>query len=415
MLEIRMPKMGDGMDEGTILRWIKREGDAVAAEEPIAEIETDKANVEIPAEDAGVLARIVVKEGETVPVGAVIALLGSSADEAVPAAASRVAPAAEKAPATAQAPAAPPAPAPAPATRVKASPLAKRIAREIGVALDQVTGSGPGGRIVERDVRAAAAARGVPQPPATVPAVTVRGSVPEPAAPFLAGRDEDVSRMRRAIARRTVQSKQTVPHFYLTMPIDMDAAAALLEQINAESPERKVTVNDLVVKACAVALARFPEVNVSYTPDDRVRRYDAINIGIAVGTDDGLRIPVVTNCEAKSLLQISAEAKELIGKARSGALTPQEMSGGTFSVSNLGMFGIEEFGAIINPPESAILAVGAMLQEVVVAPNGGFVARRRMRVTLSCDHRTVDGLLGARFLQEVRRLIESPISLLAWS
>ncbi len=418
MLEIRMPKMGDGMDEGTILRWLKREGDKVAVEEPIAEIETDKANVEIPAEDAGVLAQIVVREGETVPVGAVIALLGSGAgDVAAPVAAAKpAAPAAKPAAAPKDAPAPASAiEAPAPAVRVKASPLAKRVAKELGIALQDVAGSGPGGRVVERDVRAVAEKRGVPAPPAPVPAVTVRGSVPEAAAPFLAGKDEDISRMRRAIARRTVQSKQTVPHFYITMPIDMDAAAALLEQINAQNPDQKITVNDLVVKACALALAKFPDVNVSYTPDDRIRRYETINIGIAVGTDDGLRIPVIPDCGVKSLRQISADAKGLIAKARTSTLTPQEMSGGTFSVSNLGMFGVEEFGAIINPPESAILAVGAMAAEVVVAPNGEFVAKKRMRVTLSCDHRTVDGLLGAKFLKEVRRLLEEPFSLLAWS
>lgn len=418
MLEIRMPKMGDGMDEGTILRWMKREGDPVAVEEPIAEIETDKANVEIPAEDAGVLLKIVVQAGETVPVGTVIALLGSGAVEQAPAVVERAAPAVsaavgQPAPAVAAAPIAPATPG-AP-VRVKASPLAKRVAKELGIALADVAGTGPGGRIVERDVRAAAAARGVQPPAAPLPAVTVRAGMPDTAAPSLAGRDEDISRMRRAIARRTVQSKQTVPHFYLTMPIDMDAAAALLDQMNAETPDRKVTVNDLIVKACALALVRFPDVNVSYTPDDRVRRYDTVNIGIAVGTDDGLRIPVIPDCGSKSLRQISAEAKELIGKARAGTLTPQEMSGGTFSVSNLGMFGIEEFAAIINPPESAILAVGAMVQEVIVGADGRFAARRRMRATLSCDHRTVDGLLGAKFLQEVRRLLENPLSLLAWS
>jgi pyruvate dehydrogenase E2 component (dihydrolipoamide acetyltransferase) len=219
--------------------------------------------------------------------------------------------------------------------------------------------------------------------------------------------------MRKAIAKRTVQSKQTIPHFYLVMPVEMDRAIALLAQMNEQAPDQKVTVNDLIVKACAVALAKFPEVNVSWTPDDKVRYYPTINIGVAVGTDNGLTIPVLNDCGSKTLRQISAEAKGLINKARASQLTPQEMSGGTFSVSNLGMFGVEEFLAIINPPESAILAVGTVAKEVAVAEDGSFEARQRMRVTLSCDHRTVDGLLGAKFLAEVKRLLEAPLNLLA--
>lgn len=186
----------------------------------------------------------------------------------------------------------------------------------------------------------------------------------------------------------------------------------LLAELNEQTPEQKITVNDLIVKACAVALSRYPDVNVSYTPEDKIRRYDTINIGIAVGTDNGLMIPVVPDCGAKTLRQIAAEARRLIERARSGSLTPQEMSGGTFSTTNLGMLGIEEFSAIISPPESAILAIGAVTPEVIVDANGGFIARRRMRVTLSCDHRSVDGLLGAKFLQELKRLLESPLNLL---
>lgn len=426
MPEVRMPKMGDGMEEGTILRWIKHEGDPVAVEEPIAEIETDKANVEIPAEDAGILTRIVVGEGETVPVGTVIAYIGEPSPaagngrEARPAGGPAAAPPRPEGAPGGPAPEieAKPAAARGPeAERVKASPLARKIAREMGVDLALLSGSGPGGRIVERDVLAYAEKAGIAAKP---PAVRESEAAPEvakplaaPAAPSLAGQDIDISRMRKTIARRTLQSKQTIPHFYLVLPIEMDKAMNLLDEINAENPEQKITVNDLIVKACAVALQKFPEVNVSFTPDEKIRRYAQINIGIAVGTDEGLTVPVISDCASKTLRQISAEAKVLIGKARSGTLTPQEMSGGTFSVSNLGMFGVEEFAAIINPPESAILAVGAVMPEVVVAEDGSFVARRRMRVTLSCDHRTVDGLLGAKFLQELKRLLEHPLSLLA--
>lgn len=234
-----------------------------------------------------------------------------------------------------------------------------------------------------------------------------------PATPALEGQDADLSRMRKAIARRTVLSKQTIPHFYLVLPIEMDRAIDLLAEMNAQNPEQKITINDLIIKACAVALAKFPEVNVSFTPDEKLRRYSTINIGFGVGTDEALYMPVIPDCGSKTLRQISAEARALVGKARAGKLTPQEMSGGTFSISNLGMFGIEEFAAIINPPESAILAVGAAMPEVVVAEDGSFVARRRMRVTLSCDHRAVDGLRGAKFLQELKRLLESPLNLLA--
>jgi pyruvate dehydrogenase E2 component (dihydrolipoamide acetyltransferase) len=437
MIEIRMPKMGDGMEEGTILRWIKHEGDE------IAEIETDKANVPIPAEDAGILAQVVVEEGKTVPVGAIIAYINPPGtvppDNGMP---DRVA--------TGEAGSTTPDaydvipdvdihPPVVVHEHVKVSPIARRMAEEMGLDLSQIAGTGGGvGRITKRDVMTylagkresgTPAAVKTPLPTAATPAPTVaetpRKPVPvpaaspttttlaAPAAPTQEGQDTEISRMRRTIARRTVQSKQTIPHFYLVMPVDMDRAMKLLSDLNADTPDQKITVNDLIVKACAVALTKYPDVNVSYTPDEKIRRYSAINIGIAVGTDDGLTVPVISDCGSRSLRQISAEAKALIGKARGGTLTPQEMSGGTFSVSNLGMFGVEEFAAIINPPESAILAVGAVAPEVTVREDGGYETRQRMRITLSCDHRTVDGLLGAKFLQEIRRLLENPFSLLA--
>ncbi|MCL5283611.1 MAG: 2-oxo acid dehydrogenase subunit E2, partial [Armatimonadetes bacterium] len=227
----------------------------------------------------------------------------------------------------------------------------------------------------------------------------------------LPGTDIEVSRMRRAIARRTVQSKQTVPHFYLITAVEMDRAMQLLEELNEMYPDQKLTVNDLVVKSCALALAEFPDVNASYTPDDRIRRYEAINIGIAVGTENGLTIPVISDCRDKTLRQIADTAKELIRKARSGALKPEEFSGGTFSISNLGMYGIEEFSAIISPPEAAILAVGAIAKEAVPDESDRISIKRRMRLTISCDHRVVDGVLGARFLNAVKRYLEKPAHL----
>jgi pyruvate dehydrogenase E2 component (dihydrolipoamide acetyltransferase) len=437
MAEIRMPKMGDGMEEGTVLRWMKQEGDTVSVNESIAEIETDKANVEMPAEDAGTLTKIVVKEGETVPVGAVIAYIGEVGPAAKPEAkntngANSSTPSADpmKTGEAGTAPSQTPPPAPTakggeenvPSTgpvaeRVKASPLARKMAQEAGIDLAQIKGSGPSGRIVEKDIVAFKEKGGASSQPLGEPSQPAPAASGKPlaaaAAPSLSGQDADISKMRKRIAKVTVQSKQTIPHFYLVVPIEMDSAMRLLTDMNAQSPDQKITVNDLIVKACAVTLTRIPDVNVSFTPDEKIRHYPSINIGIAAVTDQGLAIPVIPDCGNKTLRQISADAKAIIGKARAGTLTPQEMSGGTFSVSNLGMFGIEEFMAIINPPESAMLAVGAVAKEVTVAEDGGFVAKQRMRVTLSCDHRAVDGVLGAKFLQELKRLLEAPMNLLA--
>lgn len=430
-MEVRMPKMGDGMEEGTILRWIKHEGDSVQAEEPIAEIETDKANVEMPAEEGGTLSRIVVQEGQTVPVGAVIAYIGEAGAAVQAPAAARPqtngaqqekqapSPAAPAESVTSPPPSAPsygarqeaaPAPEPGPAPseeRVKVSPLARKMAAEMGIDLARVAGTGPGGRVVERDITAFQAR------PQAAPAAAPARTATAPAAPSLEGEDRDLTKMRKAIARRTVLSKQTIPHIYLTIGIDMDAAVSMLEQMNASTPDHKVTVNDAILKACAAALVKLPDVNVSFTPEEKIRHYAQINIAVAMGTEEGLWMPVIRDCGHKTLRQISADANEFKFRVRSGGITPQEMSGATFSVSNLGMFGIEEFAAIISPPESAILAVGAIAPEVVTGEDGGFAVRKRMRVTLSCDHRAVDGLLGARFLQELRRLLQNPFELLA--
>ncbi|HSV74175.1 MAG TPA: dihydrolipoamide acetyltransferase family protein [Chthonomonadales bacterium] len=420
MAEIRMPKMGDGMEEGTILRWLKNEGDTIAVEEPIAEVETDKANVEIPSEEAGTLLKILAKEGDTVPVGVVIALVeGPGGGVAATSEAKSAPTAAEAAPGGVAGQASRPATA-GPTARVKASPLARRMAEALGIDLSRVAGSGGGvGRIVARDVEAARAsgaqAPAAPAAPRAAPPATAapRRTAPRDAPGVVpTATDTDISKMRRAIARRVVHSKQTAPHFYVTMPVEMDRAVDMLAQLNTAAPDRKVTLNDLVVRACAVALTAFPDVNVSFTPEEKVRRYDAIHIGIAVGTDNGLMIPVITDCGHRTLREVADTARSLVRRARAYELTPQEMSGGTFTVSNLGMFGVEEFAAILNPPEAAILAVGAAAREAVVGADGTIAARTRMRLTLSCDHRAVDGLLAARFLQEVRRLLESPVLLL---
>jgi pyruvate dehydrogenase E2 component (dihydrolipoamide acetyltransferase) len=408
--------MGDGMEEGTINAWLKQEGQQVTAGEPIAEVETDKANVEISAYENGVLTKIVVAVGQTVPVGEVIAIIGGPSKggngSQVSASTPEARPSARRAEPEPAAPKseAPPAPAPPPSSpaaargpegheteRVKSSPLARRMAQELNIDLARVTGTGPGGRIVERDIKAfqeqpGAAGVGQPRLPTT----------PQEIKP---------SKMRDAIARRTVQSKQTVPHFYVTMIVEMDRALTVLKEMNGDA-ESKVTVNDLIVKACATALGRVPEVNASWA-DGTVRRYAEAHVGVAVGIDEGLIIPVIRDCQAKTLRQISTDAKELIGRARSGRLTPAEYSGGTFSVSNLGMMGVDEFIAIINPPEAAILAIGAIVREPVVAENDQIAIRSRMKITLSADHRLLDGVLAARFVQEVKKALEAPGSLLA--
>jgi pyruvate dehydrogenase E2 component (dihydrolipoamide acetyltransferase) len=443
MAEVRMPKMGDGMEEGTINAWLKKEGDAVNAGEPIAEVETDKANVEISAYESGILTRIVVQVGQTVPVGEVIAQIGAEA-----AAKGNGAQTPAGGPATADAksrpttsgnggkqagageegkapPVAEPGPQPAPSAapssgapeseRVKSSPLARRVAESLGIDIAQVRGTGPGGRIVERDVlafQAQAPPHPAPVMPSVPPSQRPVSTPPPVTAPV--GRDIKPSRMREAIARRTVQSKQTQPHFYETMVIEMDRALALLKELNADVTDGKITVNDIIVKSCATALAKVPEVNATWTPEGTIRRYAEAHIGVAVGIEEGLIIPVIRDCQSKTLRQISAEAKVLIGKARANQLKPEEYSGGTFSISNLGMMGVDEFIAIINPPEAAILAIGSIVREpVVLDDSDAIVIRSRMKVTLSSDHRLLDGVIAARFLQEVKRALESPYSLVA--
>ncbi|MGQ9541701.1 MAG: dihydrolipoamide acetyltransferase family protein [Armatimonadota bacterium] len=403
MAQVIMPKMGDGMSEGTILRWLKKEGDPVDAGDILAEIETDKASVELPADVSGKLAAIAAKEGETVPVGAVIAeILGEGEQpQVVPSApAEAVAPEAT-APTSERVQEETPA-----QERVKASPLARRIAREAGIDLAMVKGTGPGGRIVERDVQQfLASGQTVPSPPITEPARPAAAVVETPT---LTG-GEPLSRMRRLIAERTTLTKQTVPHFYVTMDVDMTEAMALREKLNTALSEDapKVSVNDLVTKACALALARHPRVNALYQ-NERIYLSNEIHIGIAVALPDGLIVPILRHCERKTLRQITAETRQLVEKARAGRLTPEEYTGATFSISNLGMYGVDEFIAIINPPAVAILAVGAVQKQPVALDDDTVVVRSRMKVTISADHRALDGAVAAEFLRELKAILENP-------
>lgn len=421
MAEVAMPKMGDGMEEGTITAWIKHEGDFVKEGDVIAEVETDKANVEITSYDTGTLSKIVVKEGETVPVGTTIAIIGEAAAVIASTSSNGAKPASSEAPP----PIASALPPPQIETisvvksgeneRMKSSPLARNIAAQLGVKLSAIEGSGPGGRIVERDVRAAAETNvslGASVTPKSETEKAKPASTPPASTSTTTSADAKPSKMREAIAKRTVQSKQTIPHFYVTMIVEMDNALALLKQFNADGVT-KITVNDLIVKACAGALKSVPEVNSTWTSEGLVRRYSEAHIGIAVGIDDGLIIPVVRDCHNKSLRQISTDAKALIVKARNGQLKPDEYSGGTFSVSNLGMMGIDEFIAIINPPEAAILAIGASVRTPIVKENDEIVIRSLMKISLSADHRLLDGVSAAKFVNEVKKALETPFSLVS--
>jgi pyruvate dehydrogenase E2 component (dihydrolipoamide acetyltransferase) len=415
MQTIIMPKMGDAMEEGTLVRWLKQEGDTVQEGEPIAEIATDKATVEIEAPTSGVLRGIRVAENAVVPVNTPLAYILQEG-ESLPAegdgkASAPAKPAEAAAPQPAPAPmaaATAPQPAPAPTNgeeRILASPLARKIAAEHGIDLRQVQGTGPKGRIVERDVLAYIESRKATAVPAPAPT-----PVPTPAlaAAPAEGRTETLTRLRQITAQRTTEAHQTIPHFYLTMEIDMEEALALRQRLNQLDESLRVSVNDLIVKACAVAIEQHPIVNATYQNGQLVHP-NGVHIGIAVAVEQGLLVAVLRHCEGKSLRRIAQESQSLIQKAREGKLLPDEMMGNTFTVSNLGMFGIEQFTAIINPPASAILAVGATKRVPVVQEDGSIVARQRMKVTLSCDHRVLDGAVGAQFLQTLRQVLENPL------
>jgi pyruvate dehydrogenase E2 component (dihydrolipoamide acetyltransferase) len=425
--------MGFDMKEGTVVRWIKKEGDTVNKGEPLAEIETDKAVVEVEAFASGVLSKISVKEGTTVPVGQVIGVIGAPGETV----AAPAAPAAQGQPPAASStrPAARASVAPAPAGRtqapaqgaaagpdngrIKASPLARREAETRGVDLAALTGTGPGGRITRDDVVAFAAqpaAAPVPTAAPSAPApVTARPPATPAAAPAQAVLKAQLipfSRMRSAIAGAMARSMREIPHFYVTVQIDMTQAMKLRAEINKtlEAQKIRVSVNDMIIKACAKALLKHPYFNASYT-ERGVQVHGQVNISVAVALDDGLVAPSITDAASKSLSEIAVAATQLIERARTGVLTASEYTGGTFSVSNLGMFGVEDFTAIITPPQAAVLAVGAVKKTPIVREDKVEIIEA-MKVTLSTDHRVADGAQSARFLADVRTLLESPLLLL---
>lgn len=407
---VRMPKLSDTMTEGVVARWHKKVGDPVKSGDLLAEIETDKATMEFESFQEGVLLYRGVEEGQAAPVDSILAILGQEgedistllAEETKAGVAQASGPAVQVQSSAEEASdsgkEAPPTLPPADTGddgRIKASPLARRLAREKGIDLSALRGTGEGGRIVRRDVEA--------YTPAPAPA----GFVSAPTGP--AYEDVPLSQMRKAIARRLSESKFTAPHFYLTTDVDVEALAAARERLNARF-DVKISFNDLIIKATAVALQRHPRVNASWL-GDKIRYHRQVNIGVAVAIDDGLVVPVITNAPARSLSDIAATVRDFAARARDKKLQPHEMEGNTFTISNLGMFGIEQFTAIINPPDVCILAVGAVREEPIVR-NGAIVAGRRMRLTLSCDHRAVDGATGAAFLQTLRHLLEEPLGLL---
>lgn len=450
-IPVEMPKLSDTMEEGVVSAWQAEEGDEVSAGDVIAQVETDKATMDLEVFDDGVLLKKVVGEGEAVPLGALIAVLGEqdedisdllaeydageAAEEAeteeVEEEPERVAEEAEEAEvptggdgAPSQAPGEKRQPqrveAPAGNGRVKASPLARRIASENEVDLTTVEGSGPQGRIIKRDIEAILEGR-TEEVEEAVPAPAVEEErafrMPGEAAPEeeTLYESEGISQMRKAIARRLAQSKYSAPHYYLTVDIDVEKAVAFREELNqlAEEQERpRISFNDLITKACALALRQHPDVNASYLADEgEIRRYNRVHVGVAVAIDEGLITPVIRNADQKGLGQIAEETRALAEKARNRELQPEEYEGSTFTTSNLGMYGIEEFTAIINPPNSCILAIGTIRDEPVVK-DGEVVPGKRMRATLSCDHRLVDGATGAEFLATVRTYLEEPMSLM---
>lgn len=457
--QVIMPKLSPTMEEGQLSRWLKKEGDKVSMGEPLAEIDTDKATMEMQALGNGVLRKILIKEGESAPLGQVIAIIGEP-DEDISgianAAASPTKAAAapqpetqqpeqqvETQPATAEVSspaqqAASPKPVAKTADggsaagngaqsgaqarpsstseRLIVSPLAARMAAEAGVDLRSLSGSGPGGRIVKRDIEAAmsqgqtAAAESKPAAAGGQTGAVVKFPVKQPgttqASPY---RDEPISEIRRIIAKRLVTSLGPIPHFFLTTEIEMDRAAEMRRSINDLDPELKISVNDIIIKVAAAALIAHPQVNASFQ-EKVIRYYERADIGVAVAIEDGLITPVVRSADQKSLSEIAHEVRDLAERARQRKLRPEEYTGASFSVSNLGMFGIDEFTAVINPPEGAILAVGAMSARPVVR-NNEIVVRQMMRVTMSCDHRVIDGATGAKFLQTFKKILENPLYL----
>ncbi len=436
---ILMPALSPTMTEGTLARWLKKQGDTIRAGDVIAEIETDKATMEVEATDEGVLGRILVADGTAgVKVNDTIAILDSDGDEAATVAhpaLPKPAPREDAASGQAAAPATPP-PAPqAPPTslpqanghattgRVFASPLARRMAQQAGIALSSLTGSGPNGRIIRVDVEAAQA-NPQPAPPAPLhqaaqPAATTVAQPPAPATPPPAitepGRLVPLSNVKRVTARRLTQAKQSVPHFYVSIDVELDALLKLRAELNARSPKDgdqayKLSVNDLLIKACAATLRRVPNVNASYT-DDGIFLYDNVDVSVAVSIPDGLITPIIRNADTKTVAAIAREGKSLFERAKAGKLKPAEFQGGTFSISNMGMYGVRAFAAIINPPQAAILAVAAGEQRAVVR-DGQLAVATVMTCTISVDHRVIDGALASEWLGVFKTLVEDPLGLL---
>ena len=425
--KIFMEALSPTMEEGRLVKWLKNEGDAVKSGDVLAEVETDKAVMELAARGEGVLRKRLVNEGEAVPVGTLVGVIGSAGEDisalvagagtpktedrspksethsAPPAVAPQAAPAA----APVSAPIAPP-PSIAPSSsaiapsngRTLSSPLAKRLADEKGLDLSRLAGSGPGGRIIKRDIEAAVASG--PVGAAGVSVFGLRSSVDF--------EDVPLTLIRKTIARRLSESLGPIPTFYLTAEFDLQRASEMRAAMAAMGDDYKVSFNDIILKATATALAQHPEVNAHWL-GDHIRLHHRVHLGMAVATDDGLIVPVIFDADKKRMSEIAIESKLLAKKARERKLTPAEYTGSTFSVSNLGMMQIEQFTAIINPPECGILAIGAIEDRVVVGSDGSLETRKRLRVTMSCDHRAIDGAVGARFLQTLRRMIENPLML----
>jgi pyruvate dehydrogenase E2 component (dihydrolipoamide acetyltransferase) len=426
--EIVMPRLSDSMEEGTILKWMKAVGDEVAVGDELAEIETDKANMVYEADAAGTLIEIVADEGDTLPIGEVIARVGEEGEapsgngasaektgEAEPEPEPEAEPEPEKEPRNEETGTVPSVP--SGDGRVKASPIARRIAKEKGVDIGSLSGSGPGGRIVKADVENAVESGGAP---AAAPAEAAPSAPAQPTAgarerPETAKGEVEVvelTKLQSTVARRMAESKATAPHFYLQAEVDMTKAVearARLKELAAEG-ERVPTFNDMVVKACAIALREFPRANGAYR-DGRIELYSRMNVGVAVAAQDALVVPTVFDADRKGLRQISEETRSLAGRVREGTITPPELSGGTFTVSNLGMFGVSNFHAVINPPQAGILAIGALERVPSFDDSGEVVPKDKMGVTLACDHRILYGADGAEFLRRVSGLLSEPLSL----
>ena len=414
---ITMPKLGFDMAEGKLSEWLKKPGEAMTQGETILLVETDKATVEVPAFRAGVLLEILVEAGESVPIGTPVGVIGEAGEKVDldslgldgQAAPQKAVEAAESTETAAPQEAAPEPVSPAEDGRVLASPVALRMAAELGIELRQVQGTGPMGRVIKRDIetyvqeRDKAPAAAPSPPPMPTPSYEPSG------AEFTV---EALSGIRQTIGKRMTESKQNAPHFYVTMDIDMGPAMALRAQLNAVLPESdKISVNDLVQKAAAVALREFPKINAAWSAEG-IRIQNQVNIGHAVARENGLVTAVVRDVDKKSLAQVARETRDLVARARDGRMKPDEMVGGTFTISNLGMFDVDEFIAIINPPQAAILAVGAVQKMPVVNAEGQIVAGTRMKATISADHRVTDGAEAAKFMQALKKALEEPVRLL---